>query len=230
MPPRPWRFEPLDAVTFPVGEGPFRARGLAYVNALRYVDTRIPGARSSFLRALGERDPFATFSDQIFLVTGDYDVSPLVRLFVVAAGVTGIPVARFIQERSRWSGGSDTQGVWKPALHGSTPTEVAARLNFAFERYFPPCRGDVLATQPERFDGELRGLPSCMNGLYVQSTIGFYVGALEGAGARDVLVHFEQPEPDGAREGIAVERVRFAVQWANAPRTPEVDLGGGARR
>src|ERR1700689_3254620 len=147
MPSTPWRFEPLAPGRFPVGESPFRARGLAYVNALRYVDTRLPGARGAFLQALGAGDPFATFYDQIFLVTGDYDVSPLVRLFAVAAGLEATPVGRFIQERARWSGGSDTKGVWKPALHGSTPLEVAARLNFAFERYFPPCRATVLATE-----------------------------------------------------------------------------------
>jgi hypothetical protein len=210
-----WRLEPLDADSFAVGEGPFRARGLAYVGALRYVDTRIPGARAAFLRALGADDPFAAFYDQIFLVTGDYDVSPLVRLYVVAAELEGVAVGRFIQERARWSGGSDTKGVWKPVLHGPSPAEVAQRLNFAFERYFPPCGATVIASQAQRFEGELRGLPSCMDGLYVHCTMGFYAGALQGAGARDVLVRFEQPAPDGARAGVAVERIRFAVQWSN---------------
>ena len=209
----PWRFEPLDPATYEVGKEPFRARGLAYVSALRYVDTRTPGARAAFLNALGAGDPFARFYDQIFLVTGDYDVSPLVRLFVVAAGLEGVPVARFIQERAQWSGGSDTKGIWKPSLHGAKPADVASRLSFAFERYFPPCGAQVIDVQAQRFDGELRRLPSRMNGLYAHCTVGFYVGALEGAGARDVVVHFQPPVSDGAHAGVPLERVRFAVQW-----------------
>jgi len=102
----------------------------------------------------------------------------------------------------------DTEGTMR-----GFPADVAARLNFAFERYFPPCRGEVVASRPERFEGELRGLPSCMNGLYVQCTVGFYVGALEGAGARNVILHFERPAPDGARAGVPLERIRFAAQW-----------------
>jgi hypothetical protein len=46
--------------------------------------------------------------------------------------------------------------------------------------------------------------------------VGFYVGALEGAGARNVVLHFERPAPDGARAGTPVERIRFAVQWTDA--------------
>ena len=46
--------------------------------------------------------------------------------------------------------------------------------------------------------------------------VGFDVGALEGAGARNVVLHFERPAPDGARAGMPVERIRFAVQWTDA--------------
>jgi hypothetical protein len=213
MAPASWRYETLDSTRFPVGAGPFRARGLAYVNALRYVDERTPGKRRAFLDALGKGDPFASFYDQIFLVTGDYDVSPLLRLFAVAASLEGASIAQFIQQRARWSGGSDTKGVWKPALRGATTGEVASRLHFAFERYFPPCGAEVRSARHDRFEGELRRVPACMNGLYTQSTVGFYMGALEGAGARDVRVHFERPASDGSHAGVPLERIELVVQW-----------------
>src|SRR5579872_6508071 len=131
-----WRYEPLDTRQFPLGEGPFRARGLAFVNALRYVDERLPGSRAAFVAALGDPE-LAEFYRQIFLVAGDYDVSPLVRLFSVAAKIEGVPVGTFIERRARWSGVKDLEGIWKPALHGATPGDVARRLHFAFVRYFP---------------------------------------------------------------------------------------------
>jgi hypothetical protein len=211
-----WRYEVLDPAKFRVGDGPFRARGLAYAGALRYVDVRLAGGRPALLRAIGKESPFAGFYDQIFLVSGDYDISPLVLLLSAIAELAGVPVGQFIRERARWSGNSDTKGLWKPALHGPTPEAVASRLDFAFERYFPPCGANVQAARAGYCEGELRRLAACMNGLYAQSTVGFYEGALEGAGARDVRVHFERPSSDGAHAGVLLERVRFSVTWEQA--------------
>jgi hypothetical protein len=213
-----WRYEPLGSEAFPIGQGPFRARGLAYRDALRYVDERLPGSRPAFLEALGKNDELASYYDQIFLVAGDYDVSPLVRLFVVAASLERKAPAAFIQERARWSGETDLTGVWKRSLQGPTPGDVAKRLAFAFERYFPPCTGTILAGEPERCEGEIRGLPACMNGVYAYATVGFYLGALEATGARDVRVQLDRPRADGVLAGVPTERLRFVARWV-APAT-----------
>jgi hypothetical protein len=162
---------------------------------------------------LGPGDPFGPYYEQLFLVAGEYDVSPLVRLLVAVAEIKGVEVGEFVRKRAARSSGDDTKGVWKPALHGRTPAEVASRLHFAFARYFPPCTGDPIRVEERRFDGELRGLPACMNGLYASSTIGFYEGALRDVGALDVDVAFERPESDGMTAGIPLERLRFTVRW-----------------
>ncbi len=205
-----WRFDPLDR--FPVGEGPFRARGLAYTSALKYLEKRLPGGRPAFNAALGA-DPTRGFYDQLFLAIADYDIGPLLRLYKIVAAIEGTPIDRFIAERAAWSGGADTKGVWKRPLSGDSIAEVAERLQFAFNRYFPPCQANVRKATATSFEGELTRLPACMNGLYVQSTVGFYRGALEGAGAREVRVDFERPITDGLHAGVPVERVRFVVTW-----------------
>jgi hypothetical protein len=209
-----WRYQPLEPRVFAVGEGPFRARGLAYAGALRYVDKKLPGGRAALVAALGPGDPYAPFYERLFLAIADYDVSPLVRLYAAAARVEGVPIARFIEARARWSGGADPKGIWKRPLRGTTPEEVAERLSFAFNRYFPPCVARPLGAAPGEFSGELSKLPACMNGLYAQSTIGFFIGALEGAGARDVRVEFASPVAEGTHAGVAVERARFVVRWS----------------
>ncbi len=208
-----WRYDPLDLARFPVGEGPFRARGLAFVNALKYVELKYPGGLAAFRAALGPNDPYAAYYDQIFVVAGDYDVSPLLHLFAALARMESVPVSQFIVDRARWSGGSDSKGVWKPALRGNSVADVAGKLHFAFERYFPPSRAEPRATSANRFEGELSNVPTNMDGLYAQSTIGFYEGALEGAGAKKIRVQFERPVPDGQHLGTPVERIRFAVTW-----------------
>jgi hypothetical protein len=199
-----WRYQPL------AGESGFRARGLAYAAALRYVDKKLPGGRAAFDAAVAD----AGFYRQLFLAISDYDVAPLVRLFNVAARLEGVAVGDFIAARARWSGDADSKGVWKRPLSGSTAAEVADRLHFAFNRYFPPCEARSLSTADQRFEGELMKVPSCMDGLYVHTTAGFFQGALEGAGARAVNVQLSPPVAAGNHGGVPVERIHFAVTWS----------------
>ncbi len=213
-----FRFEPLRATAFPLGEGPFRARGLAYVAALRYVDKRIPGGRAAVTAALGPGDPWAPFYDQIFLVSGEYDASPLLRLFEVCAQIEGVFVGRLIEQGSRWSAQQDAKGLWRAMLKGASLEERADRTRLAFNRYFPPCQAHQMALRPGRFEGELSSLPAPMVGLYASATNGFFAGALEYAGATDVRLDWGWPTPDGAIAGVPTERVRFTATW-HAPAT-----------
>ncbi|MEO7328156.1 MAG: hypothetical protein ABI193_06240, partial [Minicystis sp.] len=111
-----WQYQPFGLQQFPLGEGPFRIRGLAYMTALKYVDTRLRGGRAAFLDALGKGDPYAPYYDRIFLVATDYDISPLLRLYAVVAALEGVEIGDFIGQRSRWSAESTIKGVWKPIL------------------------------------------------------------------------------------------------------------------
>jgi hypothetical protein len=208
-----FRYEPLGPHRFPVGQGPFRARGLAYVVALKYVDGRLPGGRQAFVDALGPDDPFAPFYQQIFLVSGDYDVSPLVRLYEVCARIERAPLGRFIEERARWSAESDTKGLWKPMLKADSPEGAAERTRLAFMRYFPPCQAVVLSLEPGRFEGELSQLPSPMSGVYTSATAGFVAAALTLAGASSPRVEWDRQAPDGALQGIPLEKARFVATW-----------------
>ena len=201
-----WRYEQL-----PTESNVFRARGLAYASAFKFIDSRLAGGRDAFLAAIA---PDARpFYDQIFVVAGDYSISPLVHLFVTLARLEKAPIEAFIAERAQWSGSSDSKGVWKPALHGATPKDVAPRLHFAFNRYFPGCEAHPIEARESEFHGELRNIPSCMNGLYAASTTGFYRGALEGAGGTEIAVQWERPKPEGRHDGIPVERLRFTASW-----------------
>jgi len=210
----PLRFQPLDPKRFPLGTGPFRARGLAFVAALEYIDTRLPGGRTAFFAALGKDDPHAPYYDQLFVMSGDYDVSPLVRLYTVVAGLEGMSAARFIEDRSRWSARSTSQGLWKPLLKASSPEEMAERTHLAFNRYFTPCTAKPLGVQKGRFDGELAQIPACMNGIYRCATAGFISGAVELVGAKQARFEWQRPTPDGEIEGVPLEKVRFSALWS----------------
>jgi hypothetical protein len=211
----PFRYEPLPTSRFPLGEGPFRARGIAFSMAFKYIDARLPGGRAAFLAALGAADPFLPFYDQIFLASADYDLSPLARLYAVCAQIEGVSVGRFIEDRSRWSGEADPKGVWKPMLKASSPEDMADRTRFAFDRYFPPCRAERTLLQVGRFEGLLSKVPVCMSGIHASATVGFVCGALESMGAVDARMECARLGPDGSLSGVLQERLRFVTTWTS---------------
>jgi hypothetical protein len=213
VPPVTWRFDPLDPRRFPVGEGPFRVRGVAFEAAMHYVDRRVPGGREGLVAALGPSDPFAGYFSQIFVAAGDYDASPLVRLYEVCARLVGEAIGPFIEARGRASAPQDATRTWKPIMKTSSPEAMAERLPLAYNRFFAPSTAAHIAIAPGRFEAELSTVPAPMNGLYVCSTHGWVPGALELAGARNVQLTWEQPRSDGELHGVPVERVRFVASW-----------------
>jgi hypothetical protein len=209
-----WRFDPLDPSTYPADSPPFRARGLAFVYALGYVDKRLVGGRDAFRRELGPRDPFRSYYDQIFVVTGEYDAAALVRLYRVIAAIERKPVGKLIESKTRASAKLDTQGLWKPMLKTSSPEAMAERLPFAFNRYFEPTRAAVKRVAPGRFECEFAGVPAPMNGLYAMSTSGFVLAALELAGAVRATLDWDAPVVTGAVSGVPIEQLSFVATWA----------------
>lgn len=216
-----FRYEPLGPELFPVGQGPFRARGLAYVTALKYIDARFPGGRAGFLSALGPGDPWAPYFSELFLVSGDYDASPLLRLYVACAAFVGDDVGRFIVERARRSAVADAQGMYKPMLHADTPEGMAERLHLAFKRYFPPCGAITISVAPGRFEGELSKLPEPMAGMHTSSTIGFVAGALDLTGAEEIHVEITSATPEGEISGVPILTARFVATWRSAGARPD---------
>jgi len=208
----PWRFEPFSPNAFPVGESPFRVRGLAYVSVLEYLDKKTPHGLPQFESML-EGDPFLPYYRQIFVPFGDYDATPLLRLFLTASAYEGVSVARFIEDRARGSARSDAQGMWKPLLSAKSLQQLVERLPVAFNRYFEPCHARTLEVRTHGFLGELSGIPSNMNGLYVCSTRGFVSACLENAGANSVTFSWEPPVLERESGVAPLESIRFSAQW-----------------
>lgn len=212
--PAEWRFEPLSTSLFPLGEGPFRARGLAYATALDYVDKRLKGGRAALLAELGPNDPWAPYLDQLFVAGANYDASPLVRLFVGAARLKGWSTSEFIAVRAHSSAKSAVHGIWKPLLKTSSPEAMAERLPLAFNRYFHPSQARTVTVANGRFDADLVKLPEPMAGMHVASTQGFVTAALSFAGARGVVFHVDGSTPDGRVGGVPLVRTRFSAIWS----------------
>jgi len=208
-----FRFEPLAPKQFPVGESPFRVRGLAYVSVLDYLRKNTPAGLSQFESML-EGDPFLPYYRQLFVPLGDYDAVPLVRLFLTAAAFEGVAPARFVEDRARGSARADSEGIWKPLLSAKTLKQMVERMPIAFNRYYEPCRARVLEASDDSFVGELEGIPSPIDGLYVFSTQGFVGECLQRAGAGSVRFDWREPTRRGQLSGVQLENLRFEARWS----------------
>ena len=122
------RCEPLPATDrHPIGNGPFRGRGVLFNGYLEYIARRTPGGMDA-VRAAIEDPAVVAFFDQIFLATGSYDLSPLIHLVRAAARVEGTPLGDFIRERSRAAAGLDAAGVYRQQLKAASPEQAAGEL------------------------------------------------------------------------------------------------------
>lgn len=207
-----WRATPLPLTTYALGQGPFRVRGLAYTSALEYVDKRLDGGKGA-LGTLMRGDPYAPYLEQMFIVTGDYDVSPLLALHVALAKHREAAVGEFIERRARASARPNILGVWRPSLKRTEPEEAAERLHYAFNRYFSPTLAQNVSSAPGRFEGVLSKVPAPMSALYVHSTVGFFRGALELTGIPSISTTFAAPADDGKLDDVKLQRLRFVVEW-----------------
>lgn len=207
-----FRYDPFGPEAFPIGGSPFRVRGLAYMALRHYADHKLPGGFGAVVDGL-EGDPFAAYYQQLFIAAGDYDASPLLRLFRRICDLRGREIGAFIAARSRASAAQDSTGMWKPLLKASSPMEMAKRLPLAFNRYFEPCAASVVDIRQDSFSGELGVVPEAMSGLYCQSTVGFVTGCLELAGARNATLEWTSRQPSGAHGGVPVQRWGFQARW-----------------
>jgi hypothetical protein len=207
-----FRFDPLDPAQFPVGQSPFRVRGLAYVSVLDYLRRKTPRGLQQFESML-EGDPFLPYYQQLFVPLGDYDAVPLVRLFLTAAAFEGVAPARFVEDRAKGSARSDADGIWKPLLSAKTLEQMVERMPVAFNRYYEPCRARVLEVGANAFTGELESIPAPINGLYSFSTQGFVGECLHRAGAGSVRFAWRESKRQGELRGVPLESLRFEARW-----------------
>ena len=200
-------------IPFPPGRSPFRANGIVFRAAMAYASKRTPGGPSALRPSLAPAD--ADYLAQIFLPGTMYDLAPLVRLAIAAAALEGVTVADFTRARARESADMDIRGIYRLMLKVTSPQTLAARLPWAFNRYFAPTRAEINHLESGRLTAILHAVPAPMAGWYVSSTEGFVGRALELAGASPPAVRFTwaSARAEGAEQGVPLVTLPFAVAW-----------------
>lgn len=203
-----------DPLSFLPGEGPFRARGLVYKGYLESIESRSPGG----LAALKPDLPPAVgeFLHRIFLASTYYDQGPLIHLVVAAARRAGVPLATFIRDRCRKAARHDVATVYAQILKTTSPEAMAERLPRIFERYFEPCRCEVVEASTGRLRVRFNGLPEPSVDWYVWSNQGFMGQSLELAGAVGARVEPIDERDDGTLGRLRLRVLTVEASWSTA--------------
>ena len=206
VPPRPF---------FPWGSCPFHVRGVTYRDAVARAETLLAprGLRvADVLRQHG--DPgLEAFMAQRFAAMDWYDVAPAVHVGPILAKAQGVTLAQHMRDAATVYATS--------ALRGFTSVLLKLLSNEAVATWIPRMStwyhdfGSIETTTIG--DRHVRGVRGGMPSFVVQGwsilAMHFTEHVLTHTGAKSPRVHILDAEPDGARAGCPLYRVRFEVRW-----------------
>lgn len=197
---------------FPIGESPFRVKGVLYQGTQAYFAKRVKGGMEALLAAI-EDPPLRAFIGQRFLAASYYDVLPVYPLIHVEARVCSQPLPVYLRQRGEWQAEQDISGVYKVMLKLASPEAVAARL----PRLVTQILNFGSVQQVESSVGvrsfTLAGMPGVLVAWYMNGLTVYAQHALRLAGARTCQVTMRPAEADGQQHGVDVVRLRFDIQW-----------------
>ncbi len=201
------------ASPFPIGESPFRVKGVLYLGTASFFAAKVKGGMGALLQQIDD-ERLRVFIGQRFLAGSFYDVLPVQPLILAEARACNLPLAVYLRQRSEWQAEQDMAGVYKVLLKLASPEAVLARfprlatqwLNFAkaelIDKSEPGSRGFVLS-----------GMPAILAAWYVNGLSVYAQHAVKLAGAKKCQVTMLAPEPEGQSSGVDLVRVQFQVQW-----------------
>ena len=200
-----------DELPCPVGQSPFRIKGMAY--RLTWESCAdVPGGAEAVIERLpsGEARAFLT---QKFLAAGWYDVLPMIWLDVARADVLGLPPERSLALGTTKHARASLGGIYRSLLRLLSTSTAAAVLPRIVHTYYD--FGTVTTSQdgPDGVYGVVRGVPALIAGWYMICSGAFAAEALSLGGAREVSVEWAPPKPAGRRDGFPLTDLSWRLRW-----------------
>jgi hypothetical protein len=201
------------ALPYPIGESPFRVKGVLYLGTASYFATKVKGGMEALLHQI-EDERLRAFISQRFLAASFYDVLPVHPLIHAEARACNLPLAAYLRQRSEYQAEQDMAGVYRVLLKLASPEAVMAR----FPRLATQWLNFAKAEMTDKSEGGLRGftlsgMPAILASWYMNGLAVYAQTAVKLAGAKNCQVTMLAPEPEGQAHGVDVVRVRFQVQW-----------------
>ena len=213
MPPSVPRTAISFASPFPIGESPFRVKGVLYQGTASFFATKVKGGMAALLHQI-EDERLRAFISQRFLAASFYDVLPVHPLIHAEARACNLPLAAYLRQRSEYQAEQDMAGVYKVLLKLASPEAVLARFPRLATQWLNFAKAELIDASADGVRGfALSGMPAVLAAWYVNGLAVYAQHAVKLAGAKKCQVTMLPPEPEGQAHGVDLVRVRFQVQW-----------------
>ncbi|MGZ3417097.1 MAG: hypothetical protein ACXWUG_03660 [Polyangiales bacterium] len=196
---------------FPVGESPFRAKGVLFRGTQEFFEENVRGGLGTLLQQLGE-GPLAAFISQKFLPASTYDALTIPALIRAEADACGLSLPLYMHKRTRWQAERDMNGVYRLLLKVTSAETIVVRLPrvlsqmFNFPQPVTEVSDSVSLTQ-------LKGVPDVL-AAYFEMAVGTYAPALlELAGAKKAKAELVGVTPAGVQHGLRIVDLQFRASW-----------------
>jgi len=195
----------------PVGDSPFRIKGIAYQQTLGACD-RLAGGRAAALSAVpsarGRR-----FLEQTFLPGSWYDVMPMVWLDAASAKVRGLPPETALRQDSVAHARETLRGIYRSLLMVLSNATVAFVVPRIVNTYYDFCEAKVRRTDRTMCQLLVGGMPTLLKDWYMISGGAFIREALVLAGAKEPSVTWEPAKPTGMKDRFALSELSSVIRW-----------------
>jgi hypothetical protein len=213
MPPSVPRTAISFASPFPIGQSPFRIKGVLYQGTVSYFTTKVKGGMDALLHQIDD-EQLRAFISQRFLAASFYDVLPVHPLIHAEARACNLPLAVYLRQRSEYQAEQDIGGVYKVLLKLASPEAVLARFPRLATQLLNFAKAELTDATAEGVRGfTLSGMPAHLVAWYMNGLAVYAQHAVKLAGAKNCQVTMLAPEPEGQAHGLEIVRVRFQVQW-----------------
>src|SRR5215471_2976045 len=195
----------FERLPFPVGQSPFRAKGVTWIGRQEYDARHVPGGGAAVVNALIDPEMRA-FAQQPLLASSWYDVFPLFRLTQVAAKLCSVPHVKYLRDRAAWQAARDVRGIYKLLLRLTSPEKLAQRLVQVSSQYANFYRLENCVVSEGRMELDVTGLPRMLLDWYRAFANSFTDRLMLHAGALDMKIVLGPIEPDGQKAGVPLVR------------------------
>jgi hypothetical protein len=196
---------------FPIGESPFRAKGVLYRGTQEFFAENVRGGLDTLQQQLGE-GPLASFIAQKFLPASTYDALPIPALIRAEADACGLSLPLYMQRRTRWQAENDMNGVYRLLLKVTSAETIAVRLPRVLSQMFnfPQPVTEIVGNEALT---QMTGVPEVL-ASYFEMAVGSYAPALlELSGAKRAKAELSKTVPSGMQHGLRIVELHFRASW-----------------
>jgi hypothetical protein len=158
-------------------------------------------------------DSVRQFVKQRFSWDGWYDALPTMPIYVAFAKLSGEDFETSVREATRMAAHDLVPRVFRYFMQLSGPAALTARVPQVVMHAVDFVRVTLERTREDSLVGTGAGIPAIIAPNIANLVLGFFEGALELGGTKDIVARYTDVARDGERDGFETLAVRYEFKW-----------------